>query len=163
MSWLVSTYSIDPEVLGRRRNQLHLRLGSTNKRLYKDKDREHIIGAYGEVAFGDLFGLSIDEGLKPYGDKYDFKTSIGKIDIKTSVKAHYLYVKVNEINKCDIYVLAQFFEWEKKVEFLGWERTIEMAQQPQKVFEGTGNRVFFKDSRLLLSMGQFPLEVKDAS
>lgn len=129
----IDRFSVDPEELGRKRNQLHLKAGSKNKRFFKNKDWEHIIGAYGEVAFADCFRLPLDQSLRPQGDITDFTTEFGRIDVKTSTVANDLEVKVSHLHRSELFVLAWFIKSDKAVQLLGWEHVSVVAAAPKRM------------------------------
>lgn len=144
---------LDAEYLGKLRQGAHT--NSPSKRLYKDKNLEHIIGITGEIKFGERYNLKPDLEIRPNGDGgVDFKVkfndkTIVTIDIKTSQKAWCLLVKEWEINKCsDILVLCKY-NGENDVEFLGWTTKKVMKQQPTKVFSSLNiNNYYLHNSEL---------------
>jgi hypothetical protein len=129
---------LDAEHLGKLRQGAHT--NSPSKRLYKDKNLEHIIGITGEIKFGERYNLKPDLEIRPNGDGgVDFKVkfndkTIVTIDIKTSQKAWHLLIKEWDINRCsDILVLCKYHD-KDNVEFLGWTTKKVMKEQPKKVF-----------------------------
>ena len=127
--------AINAETLGKARQAIHK--GHSTPRFYDDKNTEDIIGAYGEIAFGELTGCPVDATLRPDGDYgKDFEVTLKfTVDVKTARKPFNLLVKVNEIEKpVDIYVLGKFCEDTKRVTFLGWQWRSVMKKQPTKDF-----------------------------
>ena len=112
------------------------------KRLYKeDISKEHFIGLLGEFAFAERYGLEVDVKIRPKGDNYrDFIVRLNDqktitLDVKTSQKAQFIFVKEWEIKKCsDILILAKIFYETKEVQFIGWTTKKIMTQQPKKLF-----------------------------
>jgi hypothetical protein len=136
------TTIIDPVKLGLSRRAIH-KTHSAPLRGMKEGEGD-IIGAYGEVAFAELFDLDIDTNLYLEGDGgKDFILSVmveGEVvdlvvNVHTYRKPYNLLVSTKEIGKpVDIYVLAGFNEDTKEVTFLGWQWTARMEKQPTNDF-----------------------------
>lgn len=116
------------------RQDMHVNVGNSTKRFYKDQYIEEQIGIFGELEFGKKYNFYVDLENKAKGDDTDFLTPIGTIDVKTARKPYNLLVKEWEIGKSDNYVLAKFNEDSLSVEFLGWERDSTMSTMPKKDF-----------------------------
>jgi len=93
--------------LGRQRDSNH----ATSRNLNQTREKTHINGLKGELAFAQRYNLNVDTEDRPTGDKYDFKVLWGNMVVSIDVKATrytqdpWLKVRPNNV-KADIYVLA---------------------------------------------------------
>jgi len=117
-------------VVAESRTRVHLGHRSTRPL----SDAYDLVGAAGEVAFAEEFGLEVDAEERPAGDHgIDFQTPAGTIDVKTYRKPHHLLREVDKPH-ADILVLAGFDDATGEAELIGWEWDTEMVKCPRKDF-----------------------------
>jgi hypothetical protein len=111
-----------------------------------DKDYEYM-GLLGEDVFGIEFNLPINLSDHYWGDNgYDFVTSIGKIDVKTSRTPYSILVEQGK-EACYIIVLGWYRECYDNVELLGWAYGKDVLAVPPKLFpSGIWNHALYQDN-----------------
>lgn len=142
------------ETLGKNRQSGHDNYNNT-RRFFKNKSEENIIGVKGEMAFAKIFGLEMDEEVRPDGDKsVDFVLQYPArdltIDVKTARKPIYLFLKKKDApTAADILVLAGIVD--NTVKFIGWEKRSIITAAPTKDF-GYGIVNYYKHNTELRPM-----------
>jgi hypothetical protein len=143
------------ETLGKKRQSGHNNYNNT-RRFFKNESEENVIGVKGEMAFAKIFGLKMDEEVRPDGDKsVDFVLQYPardlSIDVKTARKPIYLFLKKKDApGAADILVLAGIVD--NTVRFLGWEKKSVVMEAPTKDF-GYGIVNYYKHNTELRPMG----------
>ena len=163
------------ERIGRARQGVHEEFGNdwnAENRFYDDSAKTNVIGMYGEVGFGRLFNLPVDEELRPEGDNgidfvlhmaFDGVVEPFSIDVKTAVYPKYLLIREHEIDyPTDLYILCKYAKFDRRLEYLGWEWRVAMRHQPVKDYGGYGIISYGKDAGQLRSMDEFSSKVEQA-
>lgn len=114
-------------IVAERRKEIHK--NHLSQRVLSENYEE--VGLMGELVFGEETNLRTDLSDRLSGDKYDFMTIAGPIDVKTSARSNKLYVEAHKAKPNFIYVLGKFTN--KNVTFKGWEWGYEMIKQPIEV------------------------------
>lgn len=98
-------------------------------------DGYELVGLIGEAEFARVFKLPLDLNRRPNGDgRVDFIVPFRiTVDVKTARKANNLIEEQGKVS-CDIYVLAEYFDEDKRADLLGWEKGEVLARAPVRDF-----------------------------
>lgn len=99
-----------------------------------------VIGAAGEKAFADRYGLPMDTTARPHGDGgRDFTGPIGRIDVKTSPTPGNIIVRTCDGHKlAEAVVLAKFIPESQTAVLLGWATRAEVLSGSVRDFGYNG-------------------------
>lgn len=107
-------YKLSKEV-AKRRYELHF--GQQSQLVLKNNSE--LIGIFGECIHGKIIKLDPDFSDRICGDKYDFLTILGPLDVKTRERPYSsMLIKESRIQDEYIYVAGEYFD--KDVIFRGW-------------------------------------------
>jgi len=120
--------------IARKWHELHVAAKNSTPRFFSDNLIEDQIGIFGQLEFGKKYNMYVDLEGRVRGDRTDFPTVLGLLDVKTARSPKNLLIKERDIGKSDLYVLGGFVMGPPRVYFLGWEYDFVMKEMPRRAF-----------------------------
>jgi len=128
-------------IVSKRRREIH-KNHSSQRVLTPDYEEK---GLLGELVFGEIIDIRADLSDRPSGDDYDFMTTLGPLDVKTS-QTNKLYVEAVKLKIPYIYVHGRFRH--NNVVFKGWTTGRELVKKPTEISRFRINNYTMTESEL---------------